>query len=139
MQRRQTALGSLNSTRWAARRTFLSILRRIEEAGYSGICVTCDSPSAGWKERNRRNQFVVPEEIVSGNYPGPDGAATRRQVFGQLFSQTEPVWTWDKLGRLMATSPLPWVAKGVLTVADAERALGVGATGLYVSNHGGRQ
>lgn len=118
---------------------FLTMLRRIEAAGYRGICVTCDSPSAGWKERNRRNRFAVPEDIISGNYSGPGSAEVRRRVFEQLFSQSEPVWSWSKLARLMATSTLPWFAKGIITVADTRAALDAGASGLYISNHGGRQ
>jgi isopentenyl diphosphate isomerase/L-lactate dehydrogenase-like FMN-dependent dehydrogenase len=49
------------------------------------------------------------------------------------------VWSWAKLGGLLAQGTLPWVAKGIMTVDDARAAVAPGASGLLVSNHGGRQ
>src|ERR1700758_2086554 len=34
---------------------FLRMLKRIEAAGYSAVCVTVDCPTGGWRERNLRN------------------------------------------------------------------------------------
>lgn len=118
---------------------FVRALQRIQQAGYRGVCVTCDCPSVGWKERLKRNDYAPPDWAFSGNYPGPENAEAREQVFGQLYSQKQPVWSWAKLSRLMATTDLPWMAKGVLTEFDAHAALDAGASAIYVSNHGGRQ
>ncbi len=117
---------------------FLRMLGRIERAGYSGVCLTLDCPTGGWRERIIRNGFDLDESYVSGNYP-VDSGVELEQVFGQLFERGGTVWSWDGLADLMRGTRLPWIAKGIMTGADAESALAAGASALYVSNHGGRQ
>jgi 4-hydroxymandelate oxidase len=119
-------------------RSFLHMLERIAAAGYSAICVTVDCPTGGWRERNLRNGFVISPRVITGNYPPGSGVAVE-EVFGQLFDCDEPVWSWDRLARLMSATSLPWIAKGILTGEDAEAAIDAGAAALLVSNHGGRQ
>ncbi|MET7401009.1 alpha-hydroxy acid oxidase [Dactylosporangium sp. NPDC005572] len=111
---------------------FLRMVERYERAGYRALVVTGDCPTAGWRERNLRNRYTPPAGVVGGNYPGePD-------PFGRLFGNNQ-AWTWDRLGRLLARTELPWLAKGVLSAEDAHRALDAGAAAIGVSNHGGRQ
>lgn len=117
--------------------TFLTMMRRYEAAGYRALCLTCDCPTGGWRERNLRNRFSPDESIIAGNYPG--GPEEYGPIFGQLFAQTAPIWTWDRLSSLLGQGTLPWIAKGIMTVVDARAALAAGASGLLVSNHGGRQ
>jgi isopentenyl diphosphate isomerase/L-lactate dehydrogenase-like FMN-dependent dehydrogenase len=119
-------------------KNFVEMLHRIEDAGYSAICVTVDCPTSGWREKNLRNRFTPDEEIISGNYP-PAGAVRPEEVFGQIFARTEPIWSWTMLGDLMRGTGLPWIAKGILTGADADAAVQTGAAAVLVSNHGGRQ
>ncbi|MFJ5304317.1 alpha-hydroxy acid oxidase [Streptomyces sp. NPDC088350] len=118
---------------------FRRMLKRIEAAGYSAICVTVDCPTAGWRERNLRNKFDVQREVFGGNYPAWWGPRELGEVFGQLFSRTAPVWSWDELAAEMSHTSLPWIAKGILNGEDAQAAVGAGASALVVSNHGGRQ
>ena len=47
--------------------------------------------------------------------------------------------SWSDVERIAADCPLPTIIKGILTPADARRALEHGARGVVVSNHGGRQ
>lgn len=117
---------------------FVTMLHRIEAAGYAAVCVTVDSPTVGWRETNRRNKFAPDPAVVSGNYP-VGGPVALDEVFGQLFSRTERVWTWAELGDRMAATPLPWIAKGILTADAAAAAVDAGASAVLVSNHGGRQ
>ena len=117
--------------------TFLAMMHRYEDAGYRALCITCDCPTGGWRERNLRNRFSPDETIIAGNYPG--GPEEYGPIFGQLFEQSAPIWTWDRLASLLGQSPLPWIAKGIMTVQDARAALDAGASALLVSNHGGRQ
>jgi isopentenyl diphosphate isomerase/L-lactate dehydrogenase-like FMN-dependent dehydrogenase len=51
---------------------------------------------------------------------------------------SEPV-TWQDFEWIRAMWPGPIVAKGLLTDADARTAVDVGADGVVISNHGGRQ
>jgi 4-hydroxymandelate oxidase len=114
------------------------MLRRIETAGYQAVCVTVDFPSAGWRERDRRNRFDQNFKVASGNYPA-DGSIHSETVFKQLFAHSKAIWSWAQLGELMNRTRLPWIAKGVLTGADASAAIEAGADAVLVSNHGGRQ
>jgi 4-hydroxymandelate oxidase len=47
--------------------------------------------------------------------------------------------TWQDIERLRSRTQVPLVLKGVLSAADARRAVDIGADGIVVSNHGGRQ
>ncbi|SNQ45501.1 (S)-2-hydroxy-acid oxidase [Frankia canadensis] len=117
---------------------FTAMLDRAADVGFAALCLTLDCPSAGWRERNMRNRFDVDVETVSGNYPHAT-AEDLADTLGQLFIRHEPVWTWDELAERTSSSPLPWIAKGVLTGPDAVRAVRAGAAAVLVSNHGGRQ
>ncbi len=46
--------------------------------------------------------------------------------------------TWEELKRLRDRWKRPFVVKGILHPQDAERAVALGADGIWVSNHGGR-
>ena len=117
---------------------FHTMLQRIQAAGYAAVCVTVDCPTGGWRERNLRNRFDPARTVISANYADrPDVAL--EDVFGQIFTRVEAVWSWDHLAGLMAETPLPWVAKGIMTVHDASVAVDAGAAAVVVSTHGGRQ
>jgi 4-hydroxymandelate oxidase len=47
--------------------------------------------------------------------------------------------TWDVIAWLRSITQLPVMVKGVLTPEDAGHAMDHGASGVIVSNHGGRQ
>ncbi|WP_188195281.1 alpha-hydroxy acid oxidase [Nonomuraea sp. SYSU D8015] len=115
---------------------FLRRLEHLEEAGFRALVVTCDTPTAGWRERNRRNRYTPPHAVVAGNFAEGEGTG---DAFADLFGGDGPAWRWDELGRLMARTTLPWMAKGITTVRDAEAAIEAGASAIGVSNHGGRQ
>ncbi|GGN83932.1 hypothetical protein GCM10010112_62780 [Actinoplanes lobatus] len=52
---------------------FLRLMRRYEDAGYRGLCITCDSPIQGWRERNLRNRYLPEFDVFLGNYcPAPE-------------------------------------------------------------------
>jgi 4-hydroxymandelate oxidase len=54
-------------------------------------------------------------------------------------SAFEPAIGWHDLEWLRGSTELPLVVKGILDPRDARRAVEVGADGVVVSNHGGRQ
>lgn len=127
-----------------------SFLHRAERAGYSAIVVTLDTYLLGWRERDIQNAYLP---FFSGaglaNYftdpvfqraLGCDPKANPQraiQHFASLFS--DPSRTWEHLTRLQKVTRLPIILKGVLHPDDARRAMDYGATGIIVSNHGGRQ
>lgn len=117
---------------------FISMLRRVEAAGYQALCLTVDCPTAGWRERIIDNAWDLDDVFVSGNYRDV-GEAELGDVFGQLFERDGRVWSWPQLAEMMTHTHLPWIAKGIMTTADALAAEQAGAAAIYVSNHGGRQ
>ena len=117
---------------------FRSMVQRYVDAGYRGLVLTLDCPTPGWREHNLLNDFNIDNRVVGGNYP-PGAEIDMERALGQLYEQTETIWSWDKLRGLLVDCPLPWLAKGIVTGLDAAAALEAGAAGVVVSNHGGRQ
>ena len=48
-------------------------------------------------------------------------------------------FTWEEVARFRDRWKRPLVLKGILHPSDAEKAVALGADGVIVSNHGGRQ
>jgi len=140
-----------------------STLRRGREAGYSALVVTIDGPRGGLRERDMRSGFTIPprvslRSIASGvrhpawtagflkyqryvpaiDPPGPDGNAV--ELLSERWArQLDASLTWDDLSWLRDEWGGPFLVKGILRVDDAVRAARIGASGVIVSNHGGRQ
>jgi lactate 2-monooxygenase len=84
-----------------------------------------------WIEMFRKYPGSFMEKLRSGH--------PRRAVQRFIATFSRPSLTWDDVKRLKSMTPLPIVVKGIQHGADALRALDAGASGLIVSNHGGRQ
>ncbi len=61
------------------------------------------------------------------------------EFFGWIARNFDPAITWADLDWIRARWKGPIVIKGLLDVEDAREAVRVGADGIVVSNHGGRQ
>ena len=120
------------------------LVARAEAAGCRAIVLTVDTPQLGRRERDMRGGFTLPTGIGMRNlerYGTPDAMR-----WAQSSSFTEYVHklldaglTWDDVAWLRSVTKLPLLIKGVLTAEDAGLALDAGASGIVVSNHGGRQ
>jgi isopentenyl diphosphate isomerase/L-lactate dehydrogenase-like FMN-dependent dehydrogenase len=141
-------------------------LERAWKAGFSALFVTIDTGTAGMRERDIRNGTgqlmggdwigMIPHLSQFFSRPGwvasylLDGGLHKLPnvvIPGQgpmalidvAAALSESVVTWQDFYWLRKVWPGPIVAKGVLTGDDARRAIDVGAAGVVVSNHGGRQ
>ena len=112
----------------------LGLMERAAAAGFRAVCFT-DGPMRAWRERMRSARLDLMPTYGMGNY-GPGGADV--DVLRELVAFTKPRWNWDRLRGIAARAPLPWLLKGVLTGDEARRAIDAGASGVYVSNYGGR-
>lgn len=81
---------------------------------------------------------------ISREHPGDLRANLRSptpraavETFLDIYSN--PGLTWEQLATLRDRTDLPFLVKGVLHPDDATRAVEAGASGVVVSNHGGRQ
>jgi len=121
-----------------------ALVERAEAAGYSALCLTVDVPVLGRRERDIRNAFRPPAgiEMVNLSPYTPAGLADAdpqsalARFVNTLF---DPSLTWGAVDWLCSLTRLPVLTKGVMTGPDARLAVEHGASGVMVSNHGGRQ
>jgi len=109
-------------------------LKRAKDTGYEAVCVTLDSQWPAKRERDIRNSY---RNVRGVNFPKTEGDAARGQR-GAHLGGGDPAATWKDLEWIKSISPLPVVAKGIMTGEDAESCAQSGADGVIVSNHGGR-
>src|ERR1700751_4784235 len=59
---------------------------------------------------------------------------------GRYFTEMlDPSMNWDDVADMVRLWNGQFCLKGIMSVADAERAVEIGCTGIVLSNHGGRQ
>lgn len=112
----------------------LDMAQRAEDCGYEVIVATY-SPIRQWRERLIEDRFSPRGQNTHANFgEGRSDPAPLRE----LIDFTEPRWTWEQAAEFIRRCPLPVLVKGVASARDAQDALAAGASGLYVSNYGGR-
>jgi L-lactate dehydrogenase (cytochrome) len=139
---------------------------RARASGFGALVVTIDTAVAGQRERDLRNGG---SELVSGNllrmlpyvpqllarprwlldfvrdggmmkFPNVVIAGQGPMAYEDVAAALErSTVCWDDMGWIRDAWRGPIVIKGVLTREDARRAIDIGAEGIVVSNHGGRQ
>jgi L-lactate dehydrogenase (cytochrome) len=147
--------------------TIAALLDRVAQAGFGTLVLTADVPVSGNRENNLRAGFSTP--LRPGPRLAWDGVTHPRWLFGTALrtllrhgmphfensrtSRGAPILSSSVLRDFGARDHLSWehlqlirrrwrgrlVVKGILNSADARRARELGADGLIVSNHGGRQ
>ncbi|OLY83665.1 Hydroxyacid oxidase 1 [Smittium mucronatum] len=151
-----TESGENTSVRWLQLYVFqdrhisYDLVKRAEQAGYTGIVVTVDTPYAGRRLDNIRSTFRVPQHLSLGNFEkyadgmhthSPTAESTRlaHQNVNYTNYQIDPSLNWNDIKEIKKLTKLPVLLKGILTHEDAAIAVDVGVDGIIVSNHGGRQ
>jgi 4-hydroxymandelate oxidase len=109
------------------------LVARVADAGFTALVLTVDTPFLGRRERDLRNGFVIPPEFPVASL-GQGGLTP-----AETFALVSPSVSWHDIEKLASLSGLPVLVKGVLTGEDAALACEHGASGIVVSNHGGRQ
>jgi glycolate oxidase len=103
------------------------LLARVESSGYKAVALTVDVQMYSRRERDVFHRFSPRKAMEVA--PNPRGPLPDFQ--SQL--------TWSDVEWLLKTTTLPVGLKGIMTVADARRAVDMGVRLIWVSNHGGRQ
>ncbi|OBI41551.1 alpha-hydroxy-acid oxidizing enzyme [Mycobacterium kyorinense] len=143
---------------WRDRDRSMALVDRAAQAGFDTLLVTVDVPVAGARLRDARNGMTIPPTLtlrtVLDALPRPhwwfDLLTTEPLAFASLdrWSGTvgeyldtmfDPSVTFADLAWIKTQWPGKLVVKGIQTVADARAAVDVGADGIVLSNHGGRQ
>jgi L-lactate dehydrogenase (cytochrome) len=151
---------------WQNRDLTRSFVERAHAAGYKALLLTVDVPVISRRERDLRNGFTIPPRVTARNVVDTLRRArwVRRVLMGQsrltlanlvgapgaprtdivtlagvANRQVDPSISWADLAWFRSLWSGPLLLKGVMTAADARRAVEHGVDGLVVSNHGGRQ
>ncbi len=119
------------------------LIARAQEAGCRALVLTVDAPFLGSRERDVRNHFELPGYLAASNLAGdPEllpvqhNASELASYVGEMFDAS---LTWEVVDWLREVTDMPVLIKGVVHPDDARLAVQHGASGLVVSNHGGRQ
>jgi (S)-mandelate dehydrogenase len=140
------------------------IIDRLAVSGTEALIITADTPASPIREYNARNGFTVPFYFNRANIgdmirhprwalrvglryalgPGlpkyenvPD--ELQISVAGKPVRMTvSPRFDWDAFAEVRRKWKRPLLLKGVMTPEDARRAVEIGADGIVISNHGGR-
>ena len=120
------------------------LIARAAAAGYEALVLTVDVPEIGRRERDERNSFRLSPDLRVANFLPRMSDALQAEAPGSgladfVQGMRDSSLTWKDLEGLRAHSGLPLVIKGVVRADDARRAVDHGASGIVVSNHGGRQ
>jgi len=141
-----------------------AMMESAKEAGVEVMMLTVDSITGGNRERDLRTGFSIPFRLTLGgmvefarkpvwgiNYvthpkfalPQLDdhvdmskGAISIGKYFTEML---DPSMTWDDVAEMVDLWGGQYCLKGIMSAADARRAVDIGCTGIVLSNHGGRQ
>lgn len=143
-----------------------ALLERAKAAGCETLVFTVDLPLAGMRHRDYRNGMLGgglagklaklaqilthPRWVLDVGIKGkPHNFGNLREVVANsddldaykdfIDSQFDPTVTWKDIAWLRSIWKGNILIKGVMTASDAAAAVDVGADGIVVSNHGGRQ
>jgi isopentenyl diphosphate isomerase/L-lactate dehydrogenase-like FMN-dependent dehydrogenase len=139
----EVAAAAPNAPRWLQIYVFQDravsddVIAQALESGFSALVLTADLPVYGIRHRETRTGFEPPEEdmpaIVAARARGGDDQ--EHHSLALLESGLE----WDYVTELRERWKVPVIVKGLVTAEDAILACDHGASGVVVSNHGGRQ
>jgi L-lactate dehydrogenase (cytochrome) len=148
---------------WRDREVTETLVERARTSGYTALCFTIDVPVTGRRERDVRNGMTIPprpaprtlfsyashpgwvrgallgEPITFRNFIGQGSGDSAVALGSFVNSQLNPSMNWDDLVWLREIWSGPIVVKGIMRGEDAKRSIDLGADGVVVSNHGGRQ
>jgi isopentenyl diphosphate isomerase/L-lactate dehydrogenase-like FMN-dependent dehydrogenase len=111
------------------------VIAQALEAGFSALVLTADLPVVGVRDRELRATFDAPEHHV----PAYAAARARNPSDDPALSLLDAGVEWSYVTELRERWNVPVIVKGLVTAEDALLACEHGASGVVVSNHGGRQ
>ena len=142
-----------------------AMIERVKEAKFDAVALTVDTITGGNRERDLRTGFTSPPRMTLSsmvsfalhprwafNYVthekfelpqlkdhvevGSNVAISVGDYFSTMLDQS---MNWDDAEAVRKNWGGEFCLKGVMSAADARRAVDIGATAIMVSNHGGRQ
>lgn len=140
-------------------------IQRARDAGFKALQLTVDVAVSGNRERDIVTGMTVPPKLslmslidiamhpawvyrhltspkidmANVAHRPPPGSDKLGGIIQYLNNQLDRSVTWGDAEWMIGEWGGPFAIKGIMTADDAKRALGVGATAVMLSNHGGRQ
>jgi L-lactate dehydrogenase (cytochrome) len=142
-----------------------SMIERCKAAKFDAIALTVDVAVSGNRERCLRSGFTSPPRFTPASvlsyasHPAwvfnylfrekfalpnlnthvAEGTNVALSVADYFNTMLDPTMNWKMAADIAKDWGGQFALKGVMSVDDAKRAIDIGATAIYVSNHGGRQ
>lgn len=142
-----------------------SMIERCQAAKFDAIALTVDTIVAGKRERCARSGFTSPPKFTLSSFlsyamkpkwgldyllrekfalPNLDthvkeGTGEAVSIAGYFNTMLDQTLDWKMADQLREDWGGKFCLKGVMSVADARRAVEIGADAIMISNHGGRQ
>ncbi|MBX9740049.1 MAG: alpha-hydroxy-acid oxidizing protein [Beijerinckiaceae bacterium] len=142
----------------------LDLTRRAAAAGVKVLVLTIDTPTRTTRPRETKSGILHPFRVTNrlrlDALTSPRWMASMAKNGSPRFASLKPymkdnpsleeaaafirqesggAFTWEEIARYRDVWKGPLVIKGILHPADARRVVELGAEGMFVSNHGGRQ
>ena len=142
-----------------------AMVERAQDAGFNALALTVDTITGGNRERDLYTGFTSPPRLTlkslisfaihpewAMNYffgeafelaelkdfvqQGSNVSVSIGDYFAKMLDQS---MNWSDAEALREKWGGPFCLKGIMSVADAKKAVDIGADAIMVSNHGGRQ
>lgn len=147
----------------------VELIERAANAHYDALVLTIDNQLIGQRERDLRNGFTIPPrfsvadtlamatrlrwlarmrthlpKITFGNYArftdsAIPGSGNLQGIAALMPKLLDPSMRWEDVSWVRKLWKGPLIIKGILHPDDAVKAIDLGADGVIISNHGGRQ
>ncbi|MCL4672147.1 MAG: alpha-hydroxy-acid oxidizing protein [Sphingomonadaceae bacterium] len=142
-----------------------SMIERCQASGFDAIALTVDTIVSGKRERCQRSGFTTPPRFTPSavwsyatrprwaldymfrekfRLPNLDthvdeGTGKAVSIAEYFNTMLDVSMDWDTAAKIRQDWGGTFCLKGVMSVADARRAVEIGADAIMISNHGGRQ
>lgn len=142
-----------------------AMVDRAKAAGFNTLALTVDTITGGNRERDLYTGFTSPPRLSLKSlmsfavHPGwalnyflrepfelaelkdfvQQGSNVAVSIGGYFAEMLDQSMNWSDAEALRAQWGGPFCLKGIMSVADAKKAVDIGADAIMVSNHGGRQ
>lgn len=142
-----------------------AMVERAKAAKFDALALTVDTITGGNRERDLHTGFTSPPRLTLKSlmsfaaHPAwtlnylthdafelaelkdhiPEGSDVSVSVSEYFSGLLDPTMSWTDAENLRTKWGGPFCLKGIMSVADAKRAVDIGASAIMVSNHGGRQ
>ncbi len=142
-----------------------NLIERCQSSGFKAMCLTVDTIVAGNRERDHRTGFTTPPSLTLSSllsfamHPSwslrylfgkkfklaniahmtNKGTSIEMSIMDYINQQFDTSMNWKHAEYAIKKWNGPFALKGIMSIADAKKAVDIGASAIMISNHGGRQ